>query len=80
MNDNLIYSVDLRGVATLTLNRPEVHNAFDDNLIEALIFQLERIAESPGVSPTLNPVLGGKLALASNTAASRNLPHDWLSV
>lgn len=30
-------SVDDRGVATITLNRPDVHNAFDDELITALI-------------------------------------------
>jgi len=29
-------AVDHRGVATLTLNRPELHNAFDDALIAAL--------------------------------------------
>lgn len=28
--------VDLRGVATITLNRPEIHNAFNDELISGL--------------------------------------------
>ena len=32
--------IDARGVATLTLNRPEVHNAFDDALIAELTAQL----------------------------------------
>lgn len=32
----LLASLDPRGVATLTLNRPEVHNAFDDDLIAEL--------------------------------------------
>lgn len=32
----LIHSLDPRGIATLTLNRPEVHNAFDDALIGEL--------------------------------------------
>ncbi|MBM3560344.1 MAG: gamma-carboxygeranoyl-CoA hydratase, partial [Alphaproteobacteria bacterium] len=36
MSDILIREVDSRGVATLTLNRPELHNAFDDALIAAL--------------------------------------------
>lgn len=35
----LLASLDKRGVATLTLNRPEVHNAFDD----ALIAELNRV-------------------------------------
>ena len=36
MTDTLLCSVDPRGVATVTLNRPELHNAFDDRLIAAL--------------------------------------------
>ena len=38
----LLSSVE-RGVATLTLNRPEIHNAFDDGLIRALTEALDRI-------------------------------------
>lgn len=44
---NLIYtevSIDNRGVATLTLNRPEVHNAFDDKMIAELIGILDNLA------------------------------------
>ncbi len=33
MSDDLIHVLDARGVATVTLNRPEIHNAFDDALI-----------------------------------------------
>ena len=32
------------GIATLTLNRPEKHNAFDDQLIQLFITQLQRLA------------------------------------
>lgn len=32
----VLHCVDARGVATVTLNRPEVHNAYDGPLIEAL--------------------------------------------
>ena len=35
MNDILI-NIDDRGVATITLNRPERHNAFDDGLLQRL--------------------------------------------
>jgi methylglutaconyl-CoA hydratase len=42
--DNLLLQTDARGVATLTLNRPEVHNAFDDKLIAALAQSFERLA------------------------------------
>jgi methylglutaconyl-CoA hydratase len=36
MADNVTLEVDRRGVATVTLNRPEVHNAFDAALIARL--------------------------------------------
>jgi methylglutaconyl-CoA hydratase len=41
MTDTLIIEKDSRGVATLWLNRPEIHNAFDDALIAALTQQLK---------------------------------------
>ena len=36
MTDTVLLSTDARGVATLTLNRPDKHNAFDDVLIAEL--------------------------------------------
>ena len=41
---DLLYDVDGRGVATLTLNRPDRHNAFDDALITVLTEALEGLA------------------------------------
>ena len=46
MSHNTTYSrleIDERGVAWLTLNRPEVHNAFDDRLIAELNDHLGRL-------------------------------------
>ncbi|WP_299078460.1 enoyl-CoA hydratase/isomerase family protein [uncultured Paraglaciecola sp.] len=34
--DNVLFEIDNRGVATVTLNQPEIHNAFDDKLIVKL--------------------------------------------
>lgn len=45
----LQHSLDARGVATLTLNRPEVHNAFDDALIAELIDALDLYGKHPDV-------------------------------
>lgn len=42
-------TLDPRGVATLTLNRPEVHNAFDDALIEELNTALDHFRTHPDV-------------------------------
>lgn len=38
-----------RGVATLTLNRPQLHNAFDDALIAQLTAALRGLEADPGV-------------------------------
>ncbi|MDN0084884.1 enoyl-CoA hydratase/isomerase family protein [Crenobacter sp. SG2305] len=42
-------ALDSRGVATITLARPELHNAFDDKLIAALTAHLEQLAADPAV-------------------------------
>ncbi|WP_421862116.1 enoyl-CoA hydratase/isomerase family protein [Motiliproteus sp.] len=49
MSETVLYNVDSRGVATLTLNRPDVHNAFDDAIINALIEKLELAANDNAV-------------------------------
>ena len=47
MNDsNVILDIDEDGIATLTLNRPDKHNAFDDSTIATLITSLEEIAKN----------------------------------
>ncbi len=40
---------DPRGVATITLDRSIIHNAFDDTLIAGLTAELRRLAGEPGV-------------------------------
>lgn len=42
-------SIDPRGVATLMLNRPDVHNAFDDAMIAELIAVLKKLANNDEV-------------------------------
>ena len=46
---NLIIQTDDRGVATISLNRPERHNAFDDQLIAELTQALEQVASDDQV-------------------------------
>ena len=45
MSESLHFEVDERGVATMTLNRPEVRNAFDHELIEQLGARLLEVRE-----------------------------------
>ena len=41
--------IDRRGVATVTLNRPERHNAFDDTVIAELSAAFQQVANDPGI-------------------------------
>jgi methylglutaconyl-CoA hydratase len=45
----VLQSIDANGVATLTLNRPEVHNAFDDHLIVQLTQKLRDVDHNGSV-------------------------------
>lgn len=45
----LLTELDERGVATLTLNRPDVHNAFDDALIAELNTAIDSYSRHPHV-------------------------------
>ena len=49
MSSTFLEAVDGRGVATLTLDRPNRHNAFDDALIAELTAALRRLGGDPGV-------------------------------
>ncbi len=45
MSQNAVLTeIDARGVAVVTLNRPEVHNAFGEALIQVLLMEFRRIA------------------------------------
>ena len=48
-DDTVVLERDERGVATLTINRPQVHNAFDDELIVRLLHTLEAVEADPDV-------------------------------
>src|SRR5687768_15596823 len=45
----LLRTIEPPGIATLTLNRPEVHNAFNDVLIAELTAALADLAADPAV-------------------------------
>jgi len=46
MNDAVLYAVK-EGVATLTFNRPQVLNAIDNAMTEALTQAIDRIEATP---------------------------------
>ncbi len=43
-NDQVILTIDKNAIATITLNRPQVHNAFDDIMISKLISFIDQVA------------------------------------
>ena len=49
MSDTVQTEIDARGTATVWLNRPDVHNAFDDELIGALTKELKRLEADKSV-------------------------------
>ena len=53
MHTNLLTEIDARGVATVTMNRPELHNAFDDLMIKALNSEFLRLNADPQVRVVL---------------------------
>lgn len=49
MTDPVLLAVDDRGIATATLNRPAKGNAYDEDLLAALIAGLDRLREDDAV-------------------------------
>jgi methylglutaconyl-CoA hydratase len=47
--DNVLFEIDKRGVATVTLNQPEIHNAFDDKLILQLTDIFSRVNQNKDI-------------------------------
>jgi methylglutaconyl-CoA hydratase len=48
-NDTVLCTVDARGVASVTLNRPRVNNAYNSDLIDGLIDTFDRLGRDPAV-------------------------------
>ncbi|UAA40253.1 enoyl-CoA hydratase/isomerase family protein [Paraneptunicella aestuarii] len=49
MSESVLLSVDERGVATVTLNKPEKHNAFDDVLIAELTETFKKVGSDDSI-------------------------------
>jgi methylglutaconyl-CoA hydratase len=49
MKDTLLINIESAHIATLTLNRPKVHNAFDDELITELMTALKQCEQDPNI-------------------------------
>ena len=57
-NENLLVDIDNRGVASLTLNNPHTHNAFDDVLINKMIKTLQQLESYPQIRLLIIKAIG----------------------
>src|SRR5690242_15903606 len=73
MSGTLLETVDERGVATLTLNRPEQHNAFDDGLIAALTASLHRLGAAAGIRAVVLAGAGQSFSAGADLAWMRRI-------
>ncbi|MGQ0582404.1 MAG: enoyl-CoA hydratase-related protein [Reyranella sp.] len=48
-NDTVLWTIDRRGVATVTLNRPQVNNAYNGDLIQGLHGAMDALGRAAGL-------------------------------
>ncbi len=53
MANEVLWEIDGRGVATVTLNRPEVNNAYNGDLIQGLLATMDALGVRPGLRVVL---------------------------
>jgi len=68
MTDSLITQLDENGTATVILNRPDVHNAFDPELVERLNDVLDDIATAKDVRAVLLAGAGDNFCAGADIA------------
>ena len=49
MSNPVLWDLDARGVATVTLNRPEVNNAYDAGLIQGVLAAMDELGKRPSL-------------------------------
>ena len=49
MSNPVLWDLDARGVATVTLNRPEVNNAYDAGLIQGVLAAMDELGKKPSL-------------------------------
>ena len=68
MSESVLYAVDERGVATITLNRPEKHNAFDDGLIAQLTHLFQQVGNDTAIRAVVLAANGKSFCAGADVA------------
>lgn len=72
MESPVLYSLDADGIATITLNRPEMRNPISDmDLIEALLDTLSKMEDDPAVRVAILTGAGPAFSAGGNLKAMR---------
>ena len=50
----VLWDLDARGVATVTLNRPEVNNAYDAGLINGVLAAMDELGRKPNLASSFS--------------------------
>jgi methylglutaconyl-CoA hydratase len=74
-SDPVLLAVDDKGVATLTLNRPDVHNAFDDRLIAELTHKLREAAHNHAVRVIVLAANGKSFSAGADLNWMKRMAH-----
>ncbi len=78
LDESLFTEVDARGTATLTLNRPALHNAFDDRLIADLIQELHELQADPQVRVIVLAAAGKSFSAGADLNWMRRMAeYSW---
>lgn len=75
MPDNILLNLDHCGVATLTLNREDKHNAFDDAIIAELTAKLGQADADPQVRAVVLAAVGKTFSAGGDLAWMRSMAH-----
>lgn len=65
-SDNVLFTIDDKGVATVTLNQPEIHNAFDDQLIIKLTDIFTEISSNNAIRVMILAAAGKSFSAGAN--------------
>lgn len=71
--ETILTHIDERGVATLTMNRPELHNAFDDAFIAALTGELRQLDANGAVRVVVLAASGKSFSAGADLSWMRRM-------